>query len=58
MGTLNIPASSLIYVDTSPAIYSIEKFIEQGLMLGYAVAPTPLATTGGTSATQWLPNLP
>ncbi len=43
MGTLNIPASSLVYVDTSPVIYSVEKFLEQGLMLGYPVAPTPFA---------------
>jgi hypothetical protein len=28
MGTLNIPASSLVYVDTSPVIYSVEKFPE------------------------------
>jgi hypothetical protein len=28
MGTLNIPASSLIYLDTSPVIYSVEKFPE------------------------------
>ncbi|MEH2378035.1 MAG: hypothetical protein V7K27_03880 [Nostoc sp.] len=25
-------------------------------MLGYAKPPTPLATTRGTRATQWLPN--
>lgn len=28
MGTLNIPASSLVYVDTSTVIYSVEKFPE------------------------------
>jgi predicted nucleic acid-binding protein len=28
MGTLNIPASSLVYVDTSHVIYSVEKFPE------------------------------
>lgn len=28
MGQLNIPVSSLIYVDTSPVIYSVEKFPE------------------------------
>jgi predicted nucleic acid-binding protein len=28
MGTLNILASSLIYLDTSPVIYSVEKFPE------------------------------
>ena len=28
MGTLNIPTSSLVYLDTSPVIYSVEKFPE------------------------------
>ncbi len=28
MGTLNIPVSSLVYVDTSTVIYSVEKFPE------------------------------
>jgi predicted nucleic acid-binding protein len=28
MGQLNIPAYSLVYVDTSPVIYSVEKFPE------------------------------
>lgn len=28
MGTLNIPISSLVYVDTSTVIYSVEKFPE------------------------------
>lgn len=28
MGTLNIPNSNLVYVDTSPVIYSVEKFPE------------------------------
>ena len=33
MGTLNIPASSLVYVDTSIVIYSVEKFPEYLLLL-------------------------
>ncbi|MDF5729255.1 MAG: PIN domain-containing protein [Rhizonema sp. PD38] len=33
MGALNIPASSLVYVDTSIVIYSVEKFPEYVLLL-------------------------